>query len=415
MLQKPTPKKTAKSAKSAIAQADIELLSELRAAELAEHNHYAGWSLLAIAATLIIFCAWAAFAKLDEVTLGQGQVVSSSSEQIIQTMDGGMLEEMYVKEGSVVEKDQPLLRIDDTRLGASFREGQSKVDALKAAAARLRAEANGQSPEFGKDLRERRPEIVELETRSYQSRIGALNETTAAKQRSVALAEDELRITAPLAEKGVVSEIDVLRLRRQIAEFKGQIQDQRNKFRADAAAELSRIEAELSVQGEVVTGRADQVKHAILRAPLRGVVKNIRVKTVGGVMRPGEEIMQIVPSEDRLLIEAKIRPSDVAFLRPGQRAAVKITAYDYSIYGGLEGVLEQISPDTVRDDVRKDETFYIVRVRTNEGSSLRGPKGEALPIMPGMIATVEVLTGHKTVMDYLLKPILKARETMRER
>jgi adhesin transport system membrane fusion protein len=216
-------------------------------------------------------------------------------------------------------------------------------------------------------------------------------------------------------KKGVVAEVELLRLQRQVNELRGNLQERQNKFQAEARADLAKNEAELAAIAEANTARADQVKRTVVRAPLRGTIKNIRVNTIGGIIQPGQDIMEIVPLEDQLLIEARIKPSDVAFLRPGQPAMVKITAYDYSIYGGLEAALEQISADTIRDEKKTDESYYRIQVRTRQ-SHLKDRGGGALPIIPGMTATVEILTGHKTVLDYLLKPLLKAKDSaLRER
>ena len=217
-------------------------------------------------------------------------------------------------------------------------------------------------------------------------------------------------MTAPLVDKGAVSEVEVLRLRREVNEMKGKIEDRRNTFRADARGDLATKEGELAALTQLNTAQADQVKRAVIRAPMRGTVKNVKVTTVGGVIQPGMDIMEIVPLEDRLLVEARIRPKDVAFLRPGLPAVVKVTAYDYSIYGGLKGTLEYISPDTVAEEKNPDKTYYRIRVRTDK-SYLESPKGGHLPIIPGMTATVEVLTGKKSVLDYILKPVLKVKDS----
>ena len=397
-----------------VSQRDISLLSDLRSAEIVEHNTLAGWSLLLAFVVVVAGGVWATWAELDEVTVGVGKVIPFGRDQTIQSLDGGILEKILVHEGDVVEKGQELLHIDDTRSSALLREGESKVNALRAQAARLRAEASGGSPQFDAELQRVRPDLVAAESNSFHSRLSALQQSLAGKQRALALAEDELQMTSPLAQKGIVSEVEVLRLRRQIAELRGHISDLRNKFKAESSAELARTESELASLRELLASRADQVKQAVVHSPVRGIVKHIRFNTIGGVIRAGEEIMQIVPTDERLLVEAKIRPADVAFLRPGMKATVKISAYDYGIYGALEGIVERISPDTLQDDARKEETFYRIHVRTNQGT-LSEPNGKPLPIIPGMIATVEILTGHKTVMDYLLKPVLKARDAMREK
>lgn len=386
-------------------------MAEAKAATLLDAHPAAGLSLLLLAVILAAAYYWASRATLDEVTIGYGKVIPSNREQVIQSLEGGILSALLVKEGDVVDKGQVLLRIDDTRFNAALQEGRSRSMALRAAIARLRAEADGRKPVFPPDIR---PELIKPEMDLYQSRSRALEDSLAALRRSYQLADEELKMTAPLVEKGVVSEVELLRLKRQVNELRAQMLDRYNKFRADARAELAKNEAELAAVSEINTARADQVKRTTIRAPMRGIVKNIKVTTVGGVIQPGMDIMEIVPLEDQLLIEARVRPSDIAFLHPGQPATVKITAYDYSIYGGLKGTLEYISPDTITDEKNPHESFYRIQVRT-EHAYLHGKEGK-LPIIPGMTATVEILTGHKTVLDYVLKPLLKAKETaLRER
>ncbi|MCC7487799.1 MAG: HlyD family type I secretion periplasmic adaptor subunit [Burkholderiales bacterium] len=387
-------------------------MADVKAATVLDAKPWTGLTLLLLAALLAAGYLWASGAVLDEVTVGAGRVIPSSREQVIQSLEGGILSELTVREGDIVEKDQVLARLDDTRFGASFRESHSRVTALRAANARLRAEASGGTPVFPADAR---AEQVRVETELFHSRRQQLEESVAALKRSFQLADEELQLTAPLVKKGVVSEVELLRLRRQVNELRANLQDRQNKFRADARADLAKNEAELTAIAEGNAARADQVRRAVLRSPMRGTVKNIRVTTLGGIVQPGQDIMEIVPLEDQLLIEARIKPSDVAFLRPGLPATVKITAYDYSIYGGLEATLVHISADTLRDEKKPDETYYKIQVRTQQ-SHLKDRDGNALPIIPGMTATVDVLTGHKTVLDYLLKPLLKAKgSALRER
>ena len=393
------------------ARGHTDFMPDVKAAAVLDVNPWAGTTLLLLMLLLAAGYFWASTAELDVVTMGTGRVIPSSREQVIQSLEGGILVEMRVREGDVVDKDQVLLRIDDTRFGASYRETGSRITALRAGIARLRAEASGAPLAFPADVR---ADQIKVETELYSSRRQQLEESLASLKRSHQLADEELRMTAPLVKNGVVSEVELLRLQRQVNELLANLQERQNKFRADARAELAKNEAELAAISEGNTARADQVKRTIVRAPMRGTVKNIRLNTIGGVVQPGVDIMEIIPAEDQLLIEARIKPSDVAFLHPGLPATVKITAYDFSIYGGLQGSLEQISADTIRDEKKADESYYKIQVRTKE-SHLQGKEGP-LPIIPGMTATVEILTGHKTVLDYLLKPLLKAKENaLRER
>ncbi|BCA31495.1 HlyD family type I secretion periplasmic adaptor subunit [Metapseudomonas otitidis] len=370
-----------------------------------------------ILAVFIVGAIWAHFARVEEITQGEARIISKSREQVIQSLEGGILAEMAVREGDVVEAGQVLLKIDPTRAQASYREALSKVVGLKGSIARLRAEAYGVPLQFDEQVRQA-PEVVEQETLAYQSRRRALLDSVASLERSHDLSMQEIRLAEPLAARGLLSDVELLRMRRQANDIKAQIIERNNRYQADANAELTRLELELSQTNENLVGRADVVERTTLTAPVRGTIKNVRVNTLGGVIQPGEHILEIVPLEEQLLVEGRIRPSDVAFLRPGLPATVKITAYDYAIYGGLSGRVEHISPDTLKDDQkaaagRQDDTYYRVLVLTE--SSVLEAGGKSLPIIPGMVASVEIRTGEKTILDYLLKPVLKAREAFRER
>lgn len=356
---------------------------------------------------------WAYYAEIDEVTVGQGKVIPSSQVQIIQNLEGGILSEMKVREGDIVQKDQVLLRIDDTRHNSSFREGRSRYLALLAASLRLKAETEGTRLAFPTEIEREAPDLVKYESNLYHSRLNGLEVSLASLRQSLQLATDELRIMEPLVARGATSEVEVLRLRRQVNEIKGSIDDKRNKFRADALTELNKIRADLDGVKESNVASSDKVARTVVRSPMNGIVKKVNVTTVGGIIQPGMDILEVVPIENNLLVEAQVKPADIAFLRPGQNAIVKITAYDFSIYGGLPATLDQISADTITDD-KKNEPFYRIQVRTSV--NYLGSADKPLPIIPGMVASVEILTGKKTVLDYLLKPFLKAKEkSLRER
>ncbi len=369
------------------------------------------------------FVWWAAASELEEVTRGQGRVVPSSKEQVIQSLDPGVLTEMLVREGDSVDKDQVLLRVDDTRATAMLRELQAKTHTLAAAAARARAEAYGGKPEFPAEARAS-PALIRRETEAFNARRRAIDDSAESLRRGMTLLDREIEITEPMVGRGLVSEVELLRLKRQRNDLALQLTDRQNKFRTEAAADLIKFEAELSQARETLVARADAAQRTEIRSPMKGTVKSIRVSTIGGVVQAGQEIMLIVPTEDTLVIEAYVRPADVAFIHPGQKAVVKISAYDYAIYGGLEGTVENISPDTLRDERRAatpvadvaDEanSYYRVLVRTNT-NALTAPNGQALPIIPGMTASVEMLTGRKTVLQYLIKPLNRASEALRER
>lgn len=396
---------------------DIAYVSDLQAALISQKTTASSVVLLLIASVFVGGITWAKFARVEEITKGEGKVIPSSREQVIQSLEGGILEQMNVREGDVVEAGQVLLKIDPTRAGASYREAQSKSLALKGQLVRLRSEAYGKPLVFPADV-QAVPSIVEAETEAYNARKHALEEGISGLQKSLSLAQGELTVSERLARQGLISDVEILRMRRQANEFNLQISERRNKYRADANAELTRVESELAQSLENTAGREDVMKRTTITAPLKGIVKNVRANTIGGVIQQGQDIMEIVPIEDQLLVEAKIRPADVAFLRPGLPATVKISAYDFAIYGGLKGKVELISPDTIKDDEmaragRPDTSFYRVLVRTDEAELTRGDKH--FPIIPGMTATAEIRTGEKTILDYILKPALKAREAFRER
>ncbi len=395
---------------------DEAYMHDLRAALLTQSAAGANWILFVLAALLAAALVWAAFARVEEVTTGQARIVSASREQLIQSLEGGILESLEVKEGDVVDKGQVLLRIDATRADAVYGEALSKVVGLTGSLARLRAEAFSTPLVFPPEV-QAYPSIVRDETQAYQARKRAVDEGVAGLREGLALAEKEIAMAQPLVAKGLYPELDLLRTRRQANDIRLQITERLNRYRADANAELVRLEMELAQASENIKARADTMQRATLKAPLHGIVKNIRVTTVGGVIAQGASIMEIVPLDDQLLVEAKIRPSDVAFLRPGSPAMVKISAYDFAIYGGMEGVVELISPDTLHDDKRPsnapDESYYRVLVRTNTAALKVG--GKELPVIPGMTAVVDIRTGEKTILDYVLKPVLKGREAFRER
>ncbi len=378
-----------------------------------------------MAAVVGSFLLWAWQAQLEEVTRGNGRVIPSSKEQVIQSLEPGVLTALLVKEGDRVDRGQVLIRMDDTRASALYRELQGKVAALSAQAARLRAEAYGEALKFPSEAGAL-PALIRRETETFNARRKALEEGADSLKRGIALLDREIEIIDPLVARGLVSEVEALRLKRQRNDLALQLADRQNRYRADAAGELNKVEAELAQTRETANARADSYRRTELRSPMKGTVKSIRVTTLGGVISQGQDLMQIVPIEDTLVVEAFVKPADVAFLRPGQKAVVKLSAYDYAVYGGLEGTVEFISPDTLRDERRgalagagapdPDETgaFYRVLIRTPV-TGLRAPDGSDLQILPGMTATVEMLAGHKTVLQYLLKPLNRAGQGMRER
>lgn len=392
-------------------------MSDLLAAMEAKTARNWSLTLYLMLLVLVIFIIWANIAKVEEVTRGDGRVVPSSREQVIQSLEGGILGELLVKEGDLVQEGQVLLRIDPTRATAVFREGLLKSLSLRATAARLRAEAYDTPLRFPKEVLAQ-PSLVRDETEVYTTRKRTLEEGVASLKANLELFEKEIQMSEALSARGLLSEVEMLRMRRQANDLRSQIAERVNRFRSDANTELSRVESELGQIQESVVAREDVLTRTIITSPVKGTVKNIRVTTIGGVIQNGAEIMQVVPSEDQLLIEARIRPSDVAFLRPGLPVTVKLTAYDYAVYGGLEGKVETISPSTVQDDAKgpmpgKESAFYRIMVRTD--SSVLRVKDKEFPIIPGMTAQVDIRTGSKTVISYLMKPIFRAKEAFRER
>jgi adhesin transport system membrane fusion protein len=397
---------------------DLAHMRDLHAAMLEQTAPRIRWALYMLILIVVAALSWAGLTSVDEVTRGAGKVISNSGDQTIQSLEGGILSLLNVKQGDTVEKGQVLLELDATRANATYKEGLNKMVALAASAARLRAEAYGRPLEFPSDLK-KYPNIIRDETQTYRARIQALEQSVTELQHSMQLAEQEVKMSEPLAARGLISEIELLKNRRQVNDFRLQISERQNKYRAEANADLARVESELSQSRENVVARADTAHHTVLKAPVRGIVKDIRTSTIGGIVQPAATIMEIVPLDDQLLVEGRFRPQDVAFLRPGLPATIKITAYDFGIYGGLEGVVEQISADTLREDSRTaiaatgEETYYRVLVRTHEASLKVG--GKSLPIIPGMTTSVDVRSGEKSILDYLLKPVFKAREAFRER
>ena len=407
------------------------------------------WMSLVTVAVLVV---WASTANIDEVVRGEGKVVPSRQVQVIQSLDGGVVQEILVRPGDKVSKEQVLLRIDPTRYSSSLGENRVEALALKAKVARLEAIANDTPYLAPEDVQAQAPQLAEQERTVWQARARELQANLQVAQEqlnqrqqelratianrdqaatSCALASREYSMTKPLLASGAVSQVDLLRLQRDVARFCGEeksaaaqidkiqasIQEAEAKlgetevtFRNQARTDLSDARAKLSTLLESQVALADRVTLSNIRSPVNGTVKTLTANTVGGVVSPGKDIMEIVPSDDTLLLEVRINPRDIGFLYPGQKAEVKFTAYDFSIYGGLEGRVEEIGADSITDE--KGNSYYIVKVRTDTayvGSDER-------PIIPGMMAEVHILTGQRTLMQYLLKPVLRAHSNaFRER
>ncbi len=426
---------------------------------------------LAVSGMFLVILAWANWATVDEVTHAEGQIVPSQRTQAIQNLEGGILQEILVREGQVVEKGDPLARLDNEMAASTYRDAVNKSLENMAAITRLEAELARTEPVYTEDLsttlersvgsrieegnlserarqiiadqqaiytarmQQRAAEVSLLESQFHQ-REREVEEMMARKRqldRSLALALEQRNIAYPLMQKKIYSRVDFLNLEQNVVNLQGEVEQlassipktqaaaqeakQRIAFREaelDTAVldEVNRRRTELNSLRETLAAGGDRVTRTELRSPVRGTIQQIHLNTIGGVVKPGESIMDIVPLDDTLLVEARIRPADVAFLRPGQGAMVKVSAYDFNIFGGLEATLEQISADTIED--KRGDFYYLVKLRTQR-TSLEY-RGEELPIIPGMMVTVDILTGKKTVLDYILKPILKAKQNaLRER
>ena len=374
------------------------------------------------AGTLFFGLIWAGFFSLDEITRGQGKIIPSSREQVIQSLDSRVLREMLVREGDVVEKDQVLLQMDDARSGAGYREANEKYLSLLAIASRLRAEANNTPLVFPPELKDEQA-LVTQETQAYKARKQALMESLQAVDASLSAITREITLTEPLVKGGVMSEVELLRLKRQQAELMGQRAERKNRYLTDANNELTRVSSDLSQTKENASAREDAYLHTTIKSPMKGVVKNVQVTTVGGVIQAGQPILEIVPTEDEMMVEAYVKPSEVAFLKVGQKAVVKLTSYDFNKYGGLDGELEHLSPDTMKDERQQrkpggtpadmEEGYYRILVRIKDANLVR--KGMKLEPTPGMTASVEIRTGQKTVLEYLFRPLQNVSQALRER
>lgn len=414
----------------------------------AEHNPQGARALVRITAlAILVLVAWTALARIDEVTRGEGKVIPSRQLQVLQSLDGGMVQEILVREGEQVKEGQALLKVDPTRFVSSLKENRAQYLSLLAKAARLEAISSGKPFIQPESVQKEAPELAAQEQSLYSSKKAELEAAIGVAQQQMAqrsqelkeaharreqasqsydLTARELNATRPLLKSGAVSDVEILRLERDVARYRGErdsssaqipriqaaigeasrkLQEVDLAFRNQAKSELSETMGKLSSLSEGSVGLADKVKQSEIRSPVNGTVKQLFVNTVGGVVQPGKDLIAIVPGEDTLLLEAKILPRDIAFLHPGQPVLVKFTAYDFSVYGGLDGVLEHIGADSITDE--KGNTYYLVKVRTKTG--YLEENGKRLPIIPGMVAEVDIRTGKKTILSYLLKPVLRAK------
>ncbi len=427
---------------------DYEFMHSLSAAVLMSTPKTLRKVLFFWVGAIAIFFIWAYFAQIDEIARGSGEIIPSGENQIIQNLEGGIVEEILVKEGQTVIKGQILIKINNEKSKSSFSSNSIKADALEAKIIRLRAEASGKKFVVNQEINKRIPKYIENEKSLYltnlqqlNSRLNALKEKLQQKKQELSEAQTnlmhlkessrmiakEVKMTKPMVLKGVRSKIDFLKLQREANEIEGKysttkksiprlksaikevqstIKETTLLFQSDAKEKLNETIAEYEGLRANSTALEDQVFRTVVRSPMNGIVQNLFVHTIGGVIKPGEDIMEIVPSDETLLVEVKIKPSDIAFIYYGQKAIVKFSAYDFSIYGGLDGEVVVISPDTIKDE--KGNVFYTVRIKTDKNFLERHNKH--LKIIPGMTVTVDIITGQKSVLDYILKPILKTKQ-----
>lgn len=377
----------------------------------ASRSHYVVYLL---AAVILVFGLWAWVFEIDEVSSGSGTVIPTSREQVIQSLEGGILTELHVSAGSVVEKGQVLARLDPTKTASNVEETAARYRAALASASRLQAEIAGEELVVFPDELQSYPELIAAEKSLFYSRREGLSSSLTGLNDALQLLKREIGITQSLLKSGAASTVELIRLQRQRAELELKVTELKTDYMVESQEQLASANAEVQSLRSVVLGRSDSLSRLTLRSPVRGIVNDIEVTTIGGVIPPNGRLMEIIPLDEQLLIEARISPRDIAFIHPQQSALVKITAYDYSIFGGLDGRVVTISPDSVRDEVNPEIFYYRVFIRT-ESDALVSDDGRRFPIVPGMIATVDINTGSKTIWDYLLKPLSKAKEALRER
>lgn len=357
------------------------------------------------AAALLGFVGWSLWAEIDQITAANGQVIPSGRTQIVQSQDGGTISEILVQEGEVVQKGQLLVRLDEVRLRAAVDESAAQVAAQRAKMARIEAELFNRPLVFPREV-DSHPEFATNQRQLYQRRREALRSNIASLTTMLNLAQQELTMNTPLLESGDVSRSEILRLQRSVADLQGQIAGQRNDYLRELQAEYTTTEEELATSEQQLTQRRSALEGAELRSPAAGVVVNIQVTTIGGVLGPGDEVLQVVPSADTLIVEARVPPSEIAFVRVGQDAAVKFDAYDSSIYGAAEGQVSYLSADTITEQTPQGPISYYRARLTVDTTRLRPRPGERITLQPGMTATAEIVTGRSTVFRYLTKPII---------
>ncbi|MBN11428.1 MAG: hemolysin secretion protein D [Opitutaceae bacterium] len=407
MSKNKDPKDGANVPEGKVQPSDLDFIADCKAAFLEENMPYANVLLLTIVGIVSAFLLWAYHSKVSELTRGQGKVIPSESTQIVQSLEGGILFDLFVSESCFVEKGQVLAKLDDTAILSTYRESLIERDNLVAKIARLDAESQELgNVRFPKYLEESNADLVTSETLLFQTRRDQINTNQERLQKSLGLKSRELSITKPLADSGVVSQVELLRLETMVNDLEGQLEREKSKYLNEVVSQNNEYKTKLNQIEQSILAFEDRVSRTDIKAPLSGIVNKIHVKTLGGVLQPGAPIMEIVPIEDSLLVEAKISPSDIAFVKLEQEATVRLTAYDYSIYGGLEGEVARISADTFLNE-EDGQSYYQILIQTGE-RSLKTTT-ERFEILPGMVAQVDIKTGKKSVLDYLSKPLMRAK------
>lgn len=364
---------------------------------------------------IIPFFIWSSYAHIDQISHAQGQVIASAKTQEIQSANDGVIEKIYVKEGQQVKKGEHLIILEQSQTQASYDDSRAKVAALQATLTRLRAEVYGKSLTFS-PLARQYPEFIDNQTALFHRRQQALNDEINALSESLKLAQDELNLNLPLLESGDIGATEIIRLKRQIADLKGQISNKRNKYFQDSQAEMTKAEEELSTKEQELADRTVTLERTTIASPMDAIVKNILLTTQGARVRPGDVILELVPAGDKLIVEAKMAPSDISFVKQGQNAAVKLDAYDYSIYGIFHGKVTYISPDTLSEKTSEGEKHFFRVLIVLDKSELISKSGKKVEIAPGMTAQVDIITGERSVLEYLAKPMIKTlNESFHER
>lgn len=399
---------------------DVDFIADSKEALLTQSTPVAGFILYAILGFLVIGLIWSYFAVIEQATVAEGKVIPVSEAKVIQSLDGGIISEIPVYEGNRVHKGQIILKFDDTRYKADYRQAQEKYFTLIAAIARLNAETQGLSRvDFPKELKEQHADLIFTENKLFLAKKQSLEQEMHELNKNYQLSKHMIEMYEPLLKRGIVPKIDYFRAQQSYNEIKHSMLVLEDKYRQDALTELNQRKGELAMVIESLQVLKDKMQRTILYSPVNGIIKKIYFHTIGAVVQTGQPIMEIVPIEDYLIIQARIRPSEIAFIKEGQSATVKISAYDFSIYGSLTGHVSYISPDTLEENknspvLDKDAaSYYLVNIRTEKNHL--GTDQHPLPILPGMNATVHIKTGQKTILDYILKPLIKARqESLRE-